>query len=129
MAHVFEVSHDSDGLARSEAASLCVFKFQGGFASGDEGSAFPSVATANGGDIDGEACAIGNARGDIIAETIHGGGGFGSEAAEGTRGLSEGKSRVVAGQRDVGGASGGSGTDVLEGDAELGFLADVSIGG
>ena len=127
---ILEDGSHADSFTGDETSwSYAADEFQSGLTGGDDDFAFPCVAAAGSGGVDGEAGAVSNTSSDAVAETAQGNGGFSSEVVERSSAVDDGQVVVVAAQADVGGASSGIRADVLEGDVQVRLVADVSIGG
>ena len=128
MSNVLEVGHHTDSLARDKAAApRHIIIGQNSFTSGDEDLAYPSVATTNGSDVDGESGAVGHALGDTVSEAAHGYGSIIGKCSKLVAAIEDGEIIIFTTQRDVSGAFSSGNTNVLEGDAEGGLVANMSV--
>ena len=128
MAGVLELCFQCKGLARCEAAVPChACIFQHSFVGFDDDVAFVGVTTIDSGVVHCDIGAIGYTRIDAETEAAHGSGGIGSQNAKTASTITEGNIGIFSGQSNIGGASRGIRSHILEGDAQIGVVADVCL--
>ena len=129
MTSVLELGGHRNRFARDKAAiPFHALIRQHGFIGSYNNIAFPTIFSINCGIVEGQLRAIGHTLGNVELETTHGSHGFGSQSIKATGFLINDNIRICRSQGDSSDARSSLSARVLETDAQINGIANMSKG-